>query len=104
MKIHPVVAGICNAVVPGLGYLLIDERKVFGWLLLAGSLSCLALSFVEPAFLSQSFFVSTSLGGKFLEAAWYLCFVIAYGYDAWSLGMKKRAAVTALVVTTPPAA
>ncbi len=74
MKIHPIVAGVCNAVLPGLGYLLIDERKVFGWLMLAGSAACIILSFFEPAFISQTFFVSHTAGGKFLEGTWYACF------------------------------
>lgn len=87
---NPAVAGVSNALVPGLGYLLIDERKVFGWLLLAGSIFCLILSFIEPAFLEQAFLVSRTAYGMTLELAWYACFVAAYGYDAYTLAKAKQ--------------
>ena len=95
----PAVAGVCNALLPGLGYLLIDERKVFGWLLLAGSVLYLVLSFVEPAFIEQSFFISKTVPGKTLEFAWYVCFAAAYGYDAYSLAKAKQPDLHPLVIS-----
>lgn len=92
LRHNPLLVGICNAVVPGLGYVILGNRRVFGWLLLVGSLSAIILSFVEPAFVSQSFFVSKSALGTLLEALWYLFFVIAYGYDAYDLAREARAA------------
>lgn len=87
---NPIVAGVTNALIPGLGYLLIDERKVFGWLLLVGSVLCIILSFVEPTFLEQAFLVSSTGLGMTLELAWYACFVAAYAYDAYSLAKAKQ--------------
>ncbi len=96
---NPVVAGISNALVPGLGYLLIDERKVFGWLLLVGSIFAIILSFVEPAFLEQAFLVSKTSYGMTLELAWYVLFIAAYGYDAYSLAKAKQHDLHPMVIS-----
>jgi hypothetical protein len=102
MRNSPIITGICNAVIPGLGYVVLGERKIFGWLMLAGSLICIFLSFVEPAFMSRTFFVSETIFGKVLEAAWYLCFLAAFAYDAWSMATKKReASLMPMIVNQP---
>jgi hypothetical protein len=99
MRHNPYVVGICNAVIPGLGYILIGERKVFGGLLLAGSVACIILSIVEPGFASGSLFVSQTPGGVVLETLWYLFFLAAFAYDAWEIAKrKKEAALMPLVV------
>lgn len=90
--IHPIVVGASNALIPGLGYLIIRERVVFGGLLIAGSLALFVLTFVEPVFIPESFLVSSSLLGKGLEGLWYLCFTLAYGYDAYALARSKQQA------------
>lgn len=90
MRKNPIVVGLCNAVVPGLGYLLIGERKVFGWLLVAGVVLYIVLSVIEPSFLPTSFFVSQSALGKLLESLMYLSFVGAFAYDAWDIASEKR--------------
>jgi len=102
MRKNPIVLGIVNAVIPGLGYVLLGQRKVFGWLLLAGSISVAILAFVEPAFMPTSMFISTSILGKVLEALWYLFFILAYGYDAYDLGRAEREAKTAIETITEP--
>ena len=90
MRFHPIVIGIVNAVVPGLGYLLVDERRVFGWLLLGGSVCCILLAFVEPTFMSRTFLISTTTGGRLFEGLWYLLFIAAYGYDAYAAARQQR--------------
>jgi hypothetical protein len=102
MRKHPIVIGLCNAVIPGLGYLLSGERKVFGWLLIAGVALYIVLSVIEPSFLPTSFFVSQSALGKLLESLMYLSFVGAFGYDAWDLANEKRqGAQLPMIVSSP---
>lgn len=100
MRSNPWVVGIVNAVVPGLGYVLIGERKTFGWLLLTGSLCCIILAFIEPAFMTRTFLASTTNLGKLFESLWYLLFLLAYGYDAYSLARAKRHTAQLPVVQT----
>jgi len=89
MRKNPIVLGIVNAVVPGLGYVLLGQRIVFGWLLLAGTISVAILAFIEPSFMPTSMFVSTSVIGKVLETLWYVFFILAYGYDAYDLARQQ---------------
>ncbi len=74
----------------------------FGGLLLAGSICCILLAFIEPAFMSKNFLISTTTIGKILESLWYLFFLIAYGYDAYSIAKAQRAVVTIPVVPVLP--
>ncbi|MEO6536622.1 MAG: hypothetical protein ABIT47_02925 [Candidatus Paceibacterota bacterium] len=98
MKLHPILVGIINAVLPGAGYLIIRERMIFGGLLLAGSAVALLLGLVEPVFIPNSLLVSTTIPGKSLESLWYLFFMIAYGYDAYSIADAKRKALLPVVI------
>ncbi|MDB5245308.1 MAG: hypothetical protein JWN90_413 [Parcubacteria group bacterium] len=98
MKIHPIVVGIINAVLPGAGYLVIRERMIFGGLLLAGSVVALLLGFVEPVYIPNTLLVSSTLPGRGLEGIWYLLFMLAYGYDAYSIADAKRKALLPMVV------
>jgi hypothetical protein len=98
MKLHPVVVGIINAVLPGAGYLIIRERMIFGGLLLAGSLVAFMLGFVEPVYIPNTLLVSTSLPGMGLEGIWYLLFMLAYGYDAYAMADAKRKALLPVVI------
>ena len=99
MRKNPIVLGIVNAIVPGLGYVILGKRIVFGWLLLAGSISVAILAFIEPAFMPTSMFVSTSVIGKALETLWYVFFILAYGYDAYDLAREERASHLPMVIT-----
>ncbi|CAN5734921.1 hypothetical protein BH11PAT2_BH11PAT2_09970 [soil metagenome] len=97
MKIHPVVVGIINAILPGAGYLVIRERMIFGGLLLAGSAVALLLGFIEPVYIPNTLLVSTSFPGMGLESLWYLLFMLAYGYDAYAIADTKRKALLPVV-------
>lgn len=100
---HPILVGISNAVLPGVGYLIIRERLVFGTFLIAGSIALVILAFIEPVFRPQSLLVSSSILGQGLESLWYIFFVLAYGYDAYSLARDQNAVnltATPLPVTT----
>ncbi len=98
MKLHPILVGIINTILPGTGYLIIRERMVFGGLILAGSVVAILLGFVEPVFVSNSFFASTTTPGQILEGLWYFFFMLAYGYDAYSIAEAKRKAMLPVVL------
>ena len=87
---HPVVLGVLNALIPGLSYLILRERVVFGTFLIAGSVALLLLAFVEPVFRPGSLLVSSSILGQGLESLWYVFFMLAYGYDAYALAREKQ--------------
>lgn len=90
MRTNPFFIGLANALIPGTGYLILQERVVFGSLLLAGTLSMIVLAFVEPAFIPSTQLISTTPAGKGLEVLWYALFTAAYAYDGYALAVKKR--------------
>jgi hypothetical protein len=89
MKTRPILIGISNAILPGLGYVLAGVRTTFGWLLLIGGASCVILAVIEPTFMSETFFISQTSLGMFFETIWYVFFLAAFGYDAWDLARKN---------------
>jgi len=85
---RPLFIGIVNALVPGLGYLLIKERIGFGTLVLFGTALAALLLFVEPGY-GTSFFLAVTPLGKTLEIAASISLVLAFGYDAYRLAADK---------------
>jgi phosphotransferase system glucose/maltose/N-acetylglucosamine-specific IIC component len=87
---HPVLLGIINALLPGLGYLLLGQRKVFGGILFSGVVCSLLIMVVEPSSLYIWLLTTTPLGNV-LEVASYTLFTIAFGYDAYALAKEAHA-------------
>jgi hypothetical protein len=98
MRTHPAFIALANALIPGTGYLIIQERIVFGSLLLAGNIALLVLMVVEPSVAPASFLQSQSGLGMGIEALWYGLFAAAFAYDGYAIAWEKRA------LTTPSAA
>lgn len=92
MKIHPVLIGVLNAIIPGLGYLIVRERIVFGWLMLASFILYIPLMFIDPAH-QQLIFAQTDTGRLF-ESLIMILAIFAFGYDAYDLARKKQIATT----------
>ena len=92
MKIHPILIGILNAVLPGLGYLIIRERTVFASLMLLGLLLFSVVTFTDPSPAFSPLFLSTTVLGRFLEGISYTLISIAFGYDAYDMAKRKPAA------------
>lgn len=97
MKTHPVLIGIVNAMIPGLGYLILKERIVFGWLIFLSFLLLIPLLFIEPIY-TNLFFAVTPMG-QALEGLMIVLATIAFGYDAYDLARRKRATITIPTVT-----
>lgn len=72
-KKNPWIAGILNAVVPGIGYLYIGKRKIFSYLLISGFI----LSIIDMIYY-EWFPPDTIIG-------WISTIVLlfAFGYDAY---------------------
>ncbi|MEK7509306.1 MAG: hypothetical protein AAB605_01180 [Patescibacteria group bacterium] len=86
MKIHPIVAGVSNVIIPGLGYLLIKRRIVLGVFLLLWSLNGLILTFVD---IGASMLVTGATPiGKAIAFFGFLLFSAGMGYDAYSEAKK----------------
>lgn len=84
----PILLGIVNAFVPGLSYLILRKRVVFGTLLVLGMLSWLVLSFVEPSHplgWNAPMLYATTMLGMILEGGFYVFAMAAFGYDAYRL-------------------
>lgn len=89
---NPVVAAFANAVIPGLGYVLLGRRKSFGWLLL-GSLAALTLfMLVDPTGAGVEdpfeFIYATTVAGGAFEILYYVLGMTAFGYDAYQEAQK----------------
>lgn len=80
---NPYVVGIVNAIIPGAGYIAIRSRRIFGILLLIGTVLWVSYPFVEPVPPTNGLFYSTTLVGKTIEAFTILLFTFAFGYDAY---------------------
>lgn len=98
MRTHPVFIAIANALIPGAGYLIIQERVTFGALLLAGNIALVVLMAAEPAFSPTGFFQSTTAFGQAVEVLWYGLFAAAFAYDGYRIAQEKH---TALTPTSP---
>lgn len=99
MKTNPVFLGIANAILPGLGYLILKERVVFGWLLLIGTIALVLSETMDFNNMARPLFLATTLAGKWLEGFWMLITGIAFGYDAYDLARQKR-----IATSVPPTA
>ncbi|MDO8552170.1 MAG: hypothetical protein Q7S01_01420 [bacterium] len=84
---HPIRVGIINAILPGLGYLLLGRRLLFGWLIFAGTILLIIASFVEPA--ANDLLLSTTFEGRILEAFFMGVWAIAFGVDAYNEARVK---------------
>lgn len=90
MRTHPAFIALANALIPGTGYLIIQERIVFGALLLAGNLALLVLMAVEPTAAPAGFLESVTPLGKGIEMLWYALFAAAFAYDGYVIARDKR--------------
>ena len=90
MKTHPVLIGIVNAIIPGLGYLLIKERVVFGWCMLVAFILFVVVTFIDPSPAFNAAFFSISPAGKILEAVAYVFALFAFGYDAYDMARADK--------------
>lgn len=95
MRTHPAFIAISNALIPGAGYLIIQERIIFGALLLAGNIALLVLMAIEPSAAPSGFLQSESMLGRGIEFVWYALFAAAFAYDGYEIAKGKRAALTA---------
>jgi hypothetical protein len=91
MRTHPAFIALANALIPGTGYLIIQERIVFGSLLLAGNIALLVLMAVEPSVAPAGFLQSESGFGMGIELLWYGLFAAAFAYDGYVIAKEKRA-------------
>jgi hypothetical protein len=84
----PIVVAVANAVLPGLGYILLGRRRAFGWLLLIGvalQIIQLCIDPIPPYFIVYgSTPVSVTLGA----AALFLV-LLAFAYDGYQLAKER---------------
>jgi hypothetical protein len=94
MKTHPLLVGIANALIPGLGYIILKDRLVLGWCMLVSMLlfGFVTLSDPSPAFDTILFAVTPT--GRVLELVSYALSIFAFGYDAYDLARKKALILT----------
>ena len=85
---NPVVIGIVNAVVPGVGYLILRKRTIFGALILVSGAAWFIGGFFESYIEIESFLISTTVEGKILEAISIAATMLAFGYDAYTLAKE----------------
>ena len=83
---NPVAVGIINAVIPGVGYLMLRKRTIFGALILISAATWFIGGFFEPV--TDNFLISTTLEGKILEAISLMTAMLAFGYDAYTLAKE----------------
>jgi|GEM_PF-2684350 len=91
MNMHPILAGVLNAIFPGLSYLLLRERVVFGATLFVAILLFMLVSFMDPSPAFDTVLFASSPRGRLLEAVSYALAFLAFGYDAYELARRKRA-------------
>lgn len=90
MRTNPFVIAAANALIPGTGYLILQERVVFGALLTGAILSFAAVSFLDPAYAQFGLFMAESTGGRMLETLYYALSAAAFAYDGFALAREKR--------------
>jgi hypothetical protein len=76
------VIGFINALIPGLGYLVVRRRMVFASLLILSAVVAVIASFFEPAM--SNLLVSTTPTGKILESITLAVILIAFGIDGYN--------------------
>ena len=92
MRTNPILIGIVNAILPGLGYLILKERLVFGWSIFLAVLLFALVAFTDPSPVFDMTLIAVSATGRSLEGVAYALAILAFGYDAYDLARKKRAA------------
>lgn len=85
----PAAYGIINAFFPGLAYILLGKRALFGWLLIISMVCNAILAFIAPHGVSESFFLSTTMFGKTIQIVGMMAGAIAFAYDAHKLAQQK---------------
>ena len=84
----PIVAGIVNFFLPGLGYLMIGRRVTFGWLVLISTIALWVYSFAYPMSLPPFELLSGSEALLSFIATFFLGY--AFAYDAYQEAKHKR--------------
>lgn len=85
----PFVAAFFNFFLPGLGYIALQKRVVFGWLLIATDVLWLTWGFFEPS-IGASTWIFGSIPQSFsLGLIAMTTNGIAFGYDAYQLAKEK---------------
>lgn len=87
----PVLIGIANALIPGLGYLLLKERLVLGWGMFISTILFGFVTLFDPASAFDTLLFAVTPIGRLLEGISYALAVLAFGYDAYALAHEKRA-------------
>ena len=83
---NPYLIGFINALIPGLGYVIVRKKVIFGWMLLAGTITYFIAGAAESIYAPDSpmtFLISTTVVAKVFEGTAILCYAIAFGYDAY---------------------
>lgn len=89
---NPILIGILNALVPGVGYLMVRERIVFGAFMLLGTVLLMLVMLVDPSPIFDSMLYAVTPFGRAMETLSYLLIAGAFGYDAYDLARVKRIA------------
>ncbi len=71
------LVAIANALFPGIGYVILQKRIIFGWLLLPGSALAWYIAFTIPA-------PETSAATAFVFLVSSVLSSLAFGYDAYT--------------------
>ena len=79
---RPLVVGLLNFFLPGLGYIILGKRIVFGWLILVSGVGLVILSFAYDT------------GGEMttpdiIGAALSILMSFAFAYDAYQIAQEE---------------
>jgi hypothetical protein len=85
-NMRAVLIGLVNAILPGVGYVILRKRVIFGALVLASTILWIISGFFETY--AESFFIASTLNGRIFEAFAYVVLFAAFGYDAYSLAKE----------------
>lgn len=90
MTIHPILVGIINAFIPGLGYLILRERPILGWCMFIAIVLFTFVTFSDPSPAFDTALFAVTPTGKLLEGLSYVLAVFGFGYDAYDLARTKQ--------------
>lgn len=82
--------GIANALIPGLGYLILKERLVLGWCMLAAMLLFGFVTLFDPSPAFDTLLFAATPVGRLFEGLSYILAIFAFGYDAYDLAREKQ--------------
>jgi hypothetical protein len=88
--VHPGLLGIVNAIIPGLGYIILKQRLVFGWCMLATFVLFLIVTLTDPSPAFDTVLFAVSPTGQFLEVLAYILALFAFGYDVYDMARTKK--------------